>query len=62
MEGGEGTSSLFIDLSAVRDAGNAHCPVFIVDDVDDAVIPDADAPEILIAAQFPTAGGPWVSG
>ena len=54
--------SLVIDLSAMRNASDAYCPVIVVDDVDDAVIPDADAPEISMAAQFPAAGWPGISG
>jgi len=50
--------SLFIDLSAMPDASHTHSLGIVVDDVDDTVIPDADTPEISIAAQFPRAGGP----
>ncbi len=54
--------SLFIDIPAVGDAGDAHHPAVVIDDVRDAVITHADAPEILVASQFPTAGRPWSGG
>ena|ERR1700676_1001799 len=61
---GEGTIafSLFVDIPAVGDAGDAHHLAVVIDDVHDAVIPDADAPEILLTAQFPAAGWSWIGG
>ena len=44
------------------DAGDAHHFAVVIDDVHDAVLPDADAPEILVAAQFPAAGRSWIGG
>ena len=60
----EGTSavSLFIDIPAVGDAGDAHYFAIVIDDVHDTVLPDADAPEVLVTAQFPAAGRSWVGG
>ena len=52
--------SLFIDIPAVGDASDAQPLAVVIDDVHDAVIPDADAPEILIPAQFPAAGWFWI--
>ena len=40
--------SLFIDLPAVGDAGDAHQLAVVINDVHDAEIADADAPEILV--------------
>ena len=54
--------SLFIDLSAMRDASDACCLVIAADDGYDAVIPGPDRPEILLAAQLPAAEGvAWVA-
>ena len=44
------------------DAGDGHYFVVVLDDVNDAVVADADAPEIFVAAQFPATGRPWVVG
>lgn len=52
--------SLFIDIPAVGDTSDAQRLAVVIDDVHDAVIPDADAPEILIPTQFPAAGWSWI--
>jgi hypothetical protein len=54
--------SLFIDIPAVGDARDAHPLALVIDDVHDAVIPDADAPEILVTAQLPAARRSWIGG
>lgn len=46
----------------MSDAGDAHHLAVVIDGVHDAVIPDADAPEILVTAQFPAAGRSWIGG
>ena len=60
---GEGTIafSLFVDIPAVGDAGDTH-HLAVVIDVHDAAIPDADAPEILVTAQFSAAGWSRIGG
>ena len=55
-------TDLCIDIPTVRDAGDAHHFAVVIDDVHDAVIPDADAPEILLTVQFPAAGRFWIGG
>ncbi len=44
------------------DASDADYFLSVIDDVDDSVISDADAPEVLITTQFLTSGRPWIGG
>jgi hypothetical protein len=46
----------------VGNAGDAHHLAVIIDDVHDTVIPDEDAPEILVTVQFPAAERSWIGG
>jgi hypothetical protein len=46
----------------VGDTGNAHHLAVVIDDVRNAEISDADAPEILVTPQLPAAGRSWIRG
>ena len=54
--------SLFIDIPAVGDASDAQPLAVVIDDVHDAVITDANAPEIFVTVQFPAAGRSRIGG
>ena len=43
-------------------AGDTHHLAVVVNDVHDAVIADADAPEILVYSQLLAAGRSWIGG
>jgi len=51
-----------IDVPAVSDACDAHHLAVVIDDIDDTVVPHPDTPEILVATQFLSAGGPRIGG
>jgi hypothetical protein len=48
---------LFVNIPAVGDARDAQILAGVVDDVHDAVVSDADTPEVLVPLQFLAAGG-----
>ena len=54
--------SLFIDFPAVGNAGDAYLLAVVINHVHNAIIADADAPEILVTVQFPAAGRSWICG
>lgn len=42
--------------------GDAHPLAVVINDVHDAKIADADAPEVLVTVQFPAIGRAWIRG
>jgi hypothetical protein len=54
--------SRLINIPAVSDAGDGHHCDLVVDHINDAIIPDADAPEILVTVEFPATGRSRIGG
>ncbi len=46
----------------MSDAGDGHHCALVVEDINDAIIPDADAPEILLTVVFPATGRSRIGG
>lgn len=59
---GTSAASLFINISAMGNASDAHCPVVIIDHIHDTVIADVGTPEILVTMQLLAAGRSWIDG